>query len=59
MTRIGIVQEQPDEARVAATPATVQALMRLGHEVVVERGAGARSSYPDEEYARVGARVVP
>lgn len=59
MTRIGIVQEQPDEARVAATPATVQALMRLGHEVVVERGAGARSSYLDEEYARVGARVVP
>jgi len=59
MTRIGIVQEQPDEARVAATPATVQTLMKLGHDVVVERGAGARSSYPDEAYADAGARIVP
>lgn len=59
MTRIGIVQEQPDEARVAATPATVQTLMKLGHDVVVEQGAGARSSYPDEAYADAGARIVP
>ncbi|MEV7632372.1 Re/Si-specific NAD(P)(+) transhydrogenase subunit alpha [Microbacterium sp. NPDC089318] len=59
MTQIGIVQEQPDEARVAATPATVQTLMTLGHEVVVEQGAGARSSYPDGAYADAGARIVP
>ncbi|MGX1792589.1 Re/Si-specific NAD(P)(+) transhydrogenase subunit alpha [Microbacterium sp. NPDC055312] len=58
MSRIGIVQEQPGEARVAATPATVQTLRKLGHEVVVEKGAGARASYPDEEYVRAGARLV-
>ncbi|WP_298867665.1 Re/Si-specific NAD(P)(+) transhydrogenase subunit alpha [uncultured Microbacterium sp.] len=59
MTQIGIVQEGPEEARVAATPATVQSLQKLGYEVVVEQGAGARSSYPDEDYERAGARIVP
>lgn len=59
MTQIGIVQEGPGEARVAATPATVQSLRKLGYELAVEQGAGARSSYPDEEYVHAGARIVP
>src|SRR5690349_16722679 len=59
MTQIGIVQEGPDEARVAATPATVQNLLRLGYQVAVEESAGTRSSYSDEEYRRAGATVVP
>jgi NAD(P) transhydrogenase subunit alpha len=58
MTQIGIVQEGPEEARVAATPATVQSLQKLGYEVVVEQGAGARSSYPDQDYEKAGARIV-
>src|SRR5690606_5475914 len=58
MTQIGIVREGPGEARVAATPATVQTLVKLGYEVAVEAGAGARSSYPDEGYREAGARVV-
>lgn len=58
MTQIGIVQEQPDEARVAATPATVQTLRKLGYEVAVEIGAGERSAYPDAAYAASGARLV-
>jgi len=58
MTQIGIVQEGPEEARVAATPATVQTLQGLGYEVAVEQGAGARSSYPDDAYERAGARIV-
>ncbi|UNK71308.1 Re/Si-specific NAD(P)(+) transhydrogenase subunit alpha [Microbacterium sp. H1-D42] len=58
MTQIGIVREGPDEARVAATPATVQTLRKLGYEVAVETGAGARSSYPDEEYRQAGAEIV-
>ncbi|MGB3732885.1 Re/Si-specific NAD(P)(+) transhydrogenase subunit alpha [Microbacterium sp.] len=59
MTQIGIVQEGPEEARVAATPVTVQSLQKLGYEVVVEQGAGARSSYPDGDYEKAGARIVP
>ena len=41
----------------AATPATVEQLVRLGYAVVVETGAGAASSFPDEAYVEAGATV--
>lgn len=58
MTRLGIVAELGQESRVAATPATVRQLLGLGYEVVVEKGAGERASFPDESYAEAGALVV-
>ncbi|MEW1962574.1 Re/Si-specific NAD(P)(+) transhydrogenase subunit alpha [Microbacterium sp. NPDC077644] len=58
MTRIGIVREQPGETRVAATPQTVGALLKLGYEIAVEAGAGAASAYPDDAYAAAGAAIV-
>ncbi|MFI8186788.1 Re/Si-specific NAD(P)(+) transhydrogenase subunit alpha [Actinacidiphila glaucinigra] len=55
---IGIVSEaRRGETRVAATPATVVQLVELGYDVVVEPGAGARSSFPDEAYTGAGARL--
>jgi NAD(P) transhydrogenase alpha subunit len=45
------------ETRVAATPATAAKLVTLGYEVVVEAGAGERSSFPDEAYGAAGATV--
>jgi H+-translocating NAD(P) transhydrogenase subunit alpha len=42
---------------VAATPATTGKLIALGYEVVVESGAGAAASFPDEAYAEAGATV--
>ena len=55
---IGVTREtKPGETRVAATPATVKQLIGLGYEVVLESGAGARSSFADEAYAEVGARI--
>jgi len=45
------------ETRVAATPTTVGQLIALGYEVVLETGAGERSSFTDEAYARVGAGI--
>ncbi|NYG06715.1 NAD(P) transhydrogenase subunit alpha [Phycicoccus badiiscoriae] len=57
--RIGVPAEsKPGETRVAATPKTVGQLIALGYDVVVERGAGARSSFSDEAYAAAGASVV-
>jgi NAD(P) transhydrogenase subunit alpha len=59
MHRIGIVAETaPGETRVAATPKTVQKLIRLGYEVVIEAGAGVRSSHTDGAYLVAGAQVV-
>jgi alanine dehydrogenase len=56
--RIGVPTEiKTDEYRVALTPAGALELAGRGHEVVVEAGAGLGSAFPDEEYARVGARI--
>ncbi|MDR0416108.1 MAG: Re/Si-specific NAD(P)(+) transhydrogenase subunit alpha [Propionibacteriaceae bacterium] len=57
--RIGIPLESlAEETRVAATPKSVAQLVKLGYEVIVETGAGAQASYPDEEYAAAGAAIV-
>jgi NAD(P) transhydrogenase subunit alpha len=42
---------------VAATPATVGQLIKLGYDVVIESGAGEHSSFADEAYAEAGARL--
>ncbi|WP_019973249.1 Re/Si-specific NAD(P)(+) transhydrogenase subunit alpha [Mycobacterium sp. 141] len=55
---IGIPQEsQPGETRVAATPQTVGQIIKLGHTVVVESGAGAASSFADSAYVAAGAEI--
>ena len=41
----------------AATPTTVAQLVQLGYQVVIETGAGAGSSFPDDAYAAAGATV--
>lgn len=56
--QIGVVTEQSGETRVAATPNTVGKIIALGYEVLIEKGAGEASSFPDAEYAAAGATVV-
>jgi len=58
MARLGVVSEQKEDARVSATPETVGKIVALGYEVVVEKDAGARSSFPDSQYAAAGAKIV-
>ena len=57
---VGIPKEiYPNERRVAATPATVHRLRKLGLEVRVQAGAGEPASLLDGAYQEAGARVVP
>jgi H+-translocating NAD(P) transhydrogenase subunit alpha len=57
--QIGVPAEsRPAETRVAATPKTVQQLIALGYDVVVETRAGAKAAFPDQAYEQAGARVV-
>lgn len=57
--RIGIPKEiKPLEGRVALIPEACGDLVRDGHEVLVGRGAGDASGFPDVAYAAVGARLV-
>lgn len=58
MSLIGIVTEQQAESRVAATPETVKVICSLGYEVVVEKGAGTKASFPDSAYEAAGAKIV-
>src|SRR5438105_126508 len=58
--RVGVPREiKSDEYRVGMMPVGAEALVKAGHEVLVEAGAGAASGFPDEAYAAAGARVVP
>lgn len=55
---IGIPRESdPRERRVAATPATVKELLKLGYGVVVEATAGERAAFSDGVYAEAGAQI--
>jgi H+-translocating NAD(P) transhydrogenase subunit alpha len=55
---IGIPKESlAGESRVAATPNSVAQLMKLGFEVAVESGAGAKASFTDDMYAAAGAVI--
>jgi len=57
--KIGVPKEiKPMEFRVAMTPGGVESLVRRGHEVLVEKGAGVGSGMSDAEYAEAGARLV-
>jgi len=57
--RIGIPKEiKNGEHRVALTPQAVAELAAAGHELVMERGAGIDSGYPDAEYEIAGALLV-
>jgi alanine dehydrogenase len=57
---VGVPKEIKDnEYRVAMTPAGVQQLVEQGHTVLVETLAGDGSRFTDEQYQRVGARIVP
>jgi alanine dehydrogenase len=56
---IGVPKEiKEQEYRVALLPSGAYQLVKLGHEVLVERGAGAGAGYPDAEYEQAGAKLV-
>ncbi|MGM3225841.1 Re/Si-specific NAD(P)(+) transhydrogenase subunit alpha [Dickeya zeae] len=57
--RIGVPKERlANEARVAATPKTVEQLLKLGFEVAIERGAGKPASFDDSAYEQAGAIIL-
>src|SRR5689334_23002414 len=56
---VGVPREvKQEENRVALTPSGVGALVGHGHAVVVERGAGLGSSFPDALYRDAGATLA-
>jgi alanine dehydrogenase len=57
--RVGVPTEiKNNEYRVALTPAGVAELVRRGHEVIVQSGAGDGSAIPDAEFKAAGAQLI-
>jgi len=57
--RVGIPKEiKNNENRVAITPAGVHELVRRGHEVYIQSGAGLGSGFSDEIYQAEGAKML-
>ena len=57
--KIGVPREiKQQEYRVAALPSGAYQLIKRGHQVIVERGAGVGAGYPDAEYETAGAKMV-
>jgi len=58
--KIGVPKEiKINENRIALVPAGAEALAAAGHTVVIEKGAGEGSGFPDELYREVGAEIAP
>ena len=55
---IGVLKEnKANEARVIVVPNGASELVRQGHQVLVQKGAGALSGFSDEEYVKAGAEL--
>jgi len=56
---VGTLKEiKTGENRVGVTPSGVSVLVKAGHTVLIESGAGRNSGLSDEEYAKEGAKVI-
>lgn len=57
--RIGIPTEtKPREGRVALIPAAAAELVRAGHEVRIQAGAGIPTGYSDRDFLEVGVAIA-
>ncbi|HRV90605.1 MAG TPA: alanine dehydrogenase [Anaerolineae bacterium] len=55
----GVPKEVRDgETRVGLTPPGVFSLVRAGHTVYIEQGAGVGAGFDNDEYERAGAQIV-
>ncbi|HEV7837698.1 MAG TPA: alanine dehydrogenase, partial [Gemmatimonadaceae bacterium] len=58
--KIGVPKEiKTNENRIALVPAGAESLVAAGHTVMVEKGAGEGSGFPDSAYTAVGAKIGP
>src|SRR6478735_8237602 len=57
---VGVPKEiKEQEYRVALLPSAAYQLVKRGHQVLLEQGAGAGAGYPDADYERAGAKLLP
>src|SRR5690606_40177746 len=55
--KIGVLKESDDETRVSLTPEIVQALRQLNVSVMIEKGAGEKAYFSEQDYIDKGATI--
>ncbi|MBF92681.1 MAG: NAD(P)(+) transhydrogenase (Re/Si-specific) subunit alpha [Euryarchaeota archaeon] len=55
--RLGVLKEPDNENRVSIVPGSIKKLKKLGFDIIVESGAGARSHNSDSDYAELGCEL--
>lgn len=56
---IGVAKEiKNNENRVGLTPSGSEALIKHGHQVMIEKSAGIGSGFSDEDYIKTGATII-
>ena len=56
---IGVPKEiKEEEYRVALLPSTAKKLVEKGHQVLIEKDAGAGSGIKDKKYLKAGAEIL-
>lgn len=56
---VGILKEiKAEENRVSMVPAGVEVMVKNGHQVLVEKGAGIGSGFEDRVYVEAGAEII-
>ena len=57
--RVGVPKEiKPQESRIGLTPNSVKVLTSNGHEVLVESNGGFEAGFDNDQYKKVGAKIV-
>jgi len=57
--KIGVPREiKPQENRIGLTPESVKTLTSHGHEVLVENNGGYEAGFDNEQYKKVGAKII-
>ena len=55
---IAALKEADGEHRVSLVPSVVKRLVKQGNKVLIEKGAGAKANFADQQYVDAGAQVV-
>ena len=53
-----IKETSENENRVAITPESAKFLIKLGHEVIIQSGAGDRARFSDKDYKASGCKIL-
>ena len=55
--KIVILNEGASDSRVSASPETVKKINEMNHAVYVQKGAGIKSNFLDQDYEENGAKI--